>query len=81
MAFNLAQFMQTQTTPSRKSNKVKSGRSGRKSYNGQKALAAVGGRRNTTDAIYAPPETHLCKVVSSDVGWNEDGTPRREPRW
>lgn len=81
MAFNLAQFMREQSVPSRKSNRVKSGRSGRKAYNGQKTLAAVGGLRSTAAAIYAPADYEMCKVVSSDVGWNIDGTPRREPRW
>jgi hypothetical protein len=85
MAFDLGSFMQRElaktAVPSRKAVKVRSGKAGRRAANGQKWLASVGGLRSDTAAIYAPADYEMCKVVSHDVGWNADGTPRREPRW
>jgi hypothetical protein len=85
MAFDLGTTLQRElaslSTPSRRSNKNHSGRSLRKSANGAEWLARVGGRSSDTAAIYAPADAHLCVVVPATVGWNADGTPRREPRW
>jgi len=41
-----------ETVPSRRSNKNNSGRAGRRAYNGQQTLAAVGGRASDVAAIY-----------------------------
>ena len=82
MAFDLQSFMQrelkkTGAAPSRRSNKVQSGRAGRKTYQGQKAVSKVGGFRNEVDAIYAPADYELCVVVDSRRGWKSNGEPNR----
>lgn len=85
MAFDLQSFLTrqlaTSETPSRRTNKNQSGRSGRKRYSSQQTLRAVGGYANQVQAIFAPPAQELCVVVpTAHVGWLPDGRPRREPR-
>lgn len=46
----------TVDTPSKRSNKNKSGRAGRKQHNGRETLRRVGGYRDLMQAIYAPEE-------------------------
>lgn len=85
MAFDLTSFLQRELakssdTPSRRSNKNKSGRALNKAHNSRKALLKVGGYSNNIQAIYAPPGEALCITVPHSVGWLPDGKPRREPR-
>lgn len=71
MAFDVKDFIAGWSTqrptgaPSRRSNKSRSGRAGRKQANGQRALQRVGGYRDPLRAIYAPDGHQLC--VASDV--------------
>lgn len=68
-------------TPSKRANKNRSGRSGRKAYQGRKMIAAVGGYRENESAIFAEANTEMCHVVpTATTGWMPDGiTPRRMP--
>ena len=64
------------SVPSKRANKNGSGRNGRRMYNGQQSLRAVGGRSSIASAIYAGSDKeakgtictnyyNLCKVVSN----------------
>ena len=64
-------------TPSRRSNKARSGRAGRKTYQGQKAVSKVGGFTRDEDAMYAPADHEMCVVVDSRRGWKTNGDPNR----
>lgn len=81
MAFDAMTFinnyMQSSGAPSKRSVKNKSGRAGRKAYNGRQTLARVGGVSSTMAAIYAPADRNLCVVVPHDVGWKANGDPNR----
>ena len=81
MAYDLRTAMQREltslSTPSKRQVRNASGRAGRKSHNGQKALQKVGGYRNVMDAIYAPADKELCVVVPDSTGRKADGTPNR----
>lgn len=83
--FDVHSFLQRElakpTSPSRRSNKNKSGRAGRRAWNGQRNLSSVGGYSNAVQAIYAPADKELCVVVPMETGWLPDGRPNREPRW
>ena len=86
MAFDLRTSMQRalvnqNSAPSKRQVRNKSGKAGRRTYNGQMVLARVGGYGSTMEAIYAPAGTELCVVVPDSMGRLSDGTPRREPRW
>jgi len=83
--FDLHSFMQreladTGGAPSRRSNKLRSGRTSRKQANAQRTLQRVGGFRSDFKAMTAPADTAMCRVVPSDTGWLPNGQPRREPR-
>lgn len=65
--------------PSRRANKNRSGRAGRKAYNGRKWVQAVGGTSDMARAMYAPADKELCKVVPGDTGYR-NGKPFRSPR-
>lgn len=68
------------TTPvSKRQNRNRSGRAGRRMYNGLRTVQAVGGYAEEMRAIYAPSEKEMCVVVDPRTGWNSDGTPNRDP--
>jgi len=66
--------------PSKRSNRNKSGRAGRRMYNGRRTLNAVGGFARDADAIYADADTEMCVVVDPRKGYMPDGTLNRDPR-
>ena len=78
MAFDVKDFSAGWSTqgptgvPSRRSNKNRSGRAGRKQHNGQRALQRAGGHKSDVSAIYAPPIGHedykpLCRTVGDTI--------------
>lgn len=86
MAFDFEAAFQralaTPTNPSKRSVKNKSGRTGRKQYNAQQDLKAVGGYANHVRAIYCDAHSpsvpyEMCKVVSREVPGV--GDPRSNP--
>lgn len=81
MAWDALEFVTRQLAqgevPSRRAVKNRSGRTGRKQYQGQKTLARVGGVSSHMAAVYAPADKELCVVVDSRRGWLPDGRPNR----
>lgn len=63
--------------PSRRFVKTRSGRSGRKAYNGQRTLYKVRGYSNDIQALKAPEGAELCVVVPMETGFQKDGKPFR----
>jgi hypothetical protein len=55
----------TAHAPSKREVKVRSGRQGRKTYNGQRTLSAVGGYKNEVTAIGQDSIAPLCYVRTS----------------
>jgi len=49
--------------PGRRTNKFKSGKSGRVAHHSATTVRKVGGYANTIQAIYAPADTEMCVVV------------------
>lgn len=81
MAFDLGTFMQRElkktAAPTRNNNRAASGRASRRTMRGQAVLQAVGGFTNDANAIYAPPDHHMCVVVDHSKGRKADGTLNR----
>lgn len=65
--------------PSKRANKNRSGRAGRKAYQGRKWASAVGGTTDLWKAVTAPADAELCKVVDPRRGFTNEGTPFRSP--
>jgi hypothetical protein len=58
--------LQRQGKTSKRRNKSRSGKAGRRSYNGQRTIAAVGGYANHYSAVYAPMELMNRRLPQCD---------------
>ncbi len=63
--------------PSKRQVKNRSGRSGRKQWNGSKSVSSVGGFKDTAAAIYAPTDKPMCVIRSTT---HSDGRLRETDR-
>ena len=65
-------------TPSKRSNKNRSGRAGVKAYRGRNWVRNVGGFNSFEEAVLAPCDYEMCKVAPTETtGWYPNGDPRR----
>lgn len=76
---NVGQFIKSQmnpSVPSRNQNRIRSGKAGRRMYNGRQILDSIGGYSSDLKAIYAGEGKELCRVVPMETGMR-DGKPFR----
>ena len=66
-----------ETVPSKRQNRNKSGRAGRRAYNSRQALQAVGGFSQDFKASLAKDGAALCIVVDHRRGYRADGSLNR----
>jgi len=76
----LTRMMELASAPSKRSNKHRSGRSGRKQYSASRELQKVKGFVRHMDAIFAPADQELCHIVDHRVGYTTSGDLNRSPQ-
>jgi hypothetical protein len=77
--WNYREDSEDTSVPSKRQNRNRSGRAGRRMYNGLQTVQSVGGYASPLNAIYAPSDKELCVVVDPRTGYKPDGTPNRDP--